>query len=608
MSQEQEAKRIFISYAHKDEPLREQLDTHLKLMQRQGLIVDWYDRHIQVGMEWRKEIDAHLEEATVILLLVSADFVASDYCYGLEMKRSLERHEAGQAIVLPILLRPADWKTAPFAHLQVLPRNGKAITTWNNSDEAFADIVLELRKVLTSSSHLRTSLSSASFSSVNLVSPSSRAVPPHNLPSRREFIGREKEMQEILKILSSPRHSLLSIVGMGGIGKTTLAIEVGHYCLSSNYTKLDMPFEAIAWISAEGRPEQKLWFNEVLDTIARVLGYLAITGLSQEQKILEIDQLLRTHRVLIVIDSFETIEDAELVKWIQLHVPEPSKTIITHRYNKIRKAYDIRLEGLEASEALELIHKYIRHFKWSSAKDTHDEQWQGLVQVTESNPGIIEMALGYIKRGKFSLAEVVKNLYTVSRSVDDLFRYLFARFWEEVLSEDAKHALLVLPFFADLVSKEALGATAGLMEYHLDFSLELLVELALLEVNSEQIMADLHYSIHPLTRAFAHSKLCEAPDFEEQARLRWCRYYEDFVRRSLIREQPKGYYWNTSASSGFKLVDSEWDNIRQVLIWVDEHEQQQILLDLVGILAPYMYRRFVQPFPKLQAFPKYRTR
>src|ERR1700686_211738 len=104
---------VFYSYAHEDEALRAELEKHLSLLRRQGVISDWHDRHIAPGTDWAQAIDEHLERASVILLLVSADFLASDYCYGIEMQRALQRHQAHEAAVIPILLRPVDCYGAP---------------------------------------------------------------------------------------------------------------------------------------------------------------------------------------------------------------------------------------------------------------------------------------------------------------------------------------------------------------------------------------------------------------------------------------------------------------------------------------------------------------
>jgi hypothetical protein len=143
------ALEVFYSYSHKDENLRSKLETHLALLRRQGLIESWTDRCIRPGDEWRNQIDEHVRSAHVILLLISPDFLASDYCFDIEMKIAIERHENKEAIVIPILMRAADWSGAPFAKLQALPRNAKAVTSWSNRDEAFTAIAKELRELVT---------------------------------------------------------------------------------------------------------------------------------------------------------------------------------------------------------------------------------------------------------------------------------------------------------------------------------------------------------------------------------------------------------------------------------------------------------------------------
>jgi hypothetical protein len=139
---------IFYSYSHKDEDLRDKLKTHLSILKRQGVIADWHDRNIDVGAEWAGQIDEHLNSAKVILLLVSADFLASDYCYDLEMKRAMQRHDAKEACVIPIVLRACDWKGAPFGKLQGLPKDMKPVTSWTNQDEAFTDIARGIRQAV----------------------------------------------------------------------------------------------------------------------------------------------------------------------------------------------------------------------------------------------------------------------------------------------------------------------------------------------------------------------------------------------------------------------------------------------------------------------------
>ncbi|NIR52486.1 TIR domain-containing protein, partial [candidate division KSB1 bacterium] len=140
--------RLFYSYSHKDEAYSEDLEEHLSLLKRMGLIQTWHDRRISAGQEWQNAIDESLDAANVILFLVSAAFLASDYCYDKEMKAALEKHEKGEARVIPIIIRPVDWSGAPFSKLQALPKDAKPVTSWTNRDEAWADVARGIRKAI----------------------------------------------------------------------------------------------------------------------------------------------------------------------------------------------------------------------------------------------------------------------------------------------------------------------------------------------------------------------------------------------------------------------------------------------------------------------------
>ena len=139
--------RLFISYSHRDQELRAELDKQLSPLKRLRVIDVWHDRQIDPGQEWDREIKRNLEEADIILLLISADFMASEYAWSEEMKRALERHEAGEARVIPVILQPCDWEVAPFAKIQALPRDAKAVSTWGNRAEALADVARGVRIV-----------------------------------------------------------------------------------------------------------------------------------------------------------------------------------------------------------------------------------------------------------------------------------------------------------------------------------------------------------------------------------------------------------------------------------------------------------------------------
>jgi len=137
--------QIFISYAHADEALRQELDKHLASLKHQGLIESWHDRRIAAGQAWADEIDANLQTADVILLLVSADFIASPYCYDVEMREAMRRNAAGQAVVIPVILRPCDWHDRPFGKLQAATRDGRAIAKYPTLDDGFLEVVQAIK-------------------------------------------------------------------------------------------------------------------------------------------------------------------------------------------------------------------------------------------------------------------------------------------------------------------------------------------------------------------------------------------------------------------------------------------------------------------------------
>lgn len=138
---------VFISYSHKDEAFKEDLVKHLSPLQRLGLVEEWNDRKIAAGAEWDQIISENLDKANIILLLVSIDFITSKYCYDVELERALERHAKGEAVVVPIVMRNCLWHHTPFAKLQALPKDAKAVSSWGDRDDAFTTIAESIRQI-----------------------------------------------------------------------------------------------------------------------------------------------------------------------------------------------------------------------------------------------------------------------------------------------------------------------------------------------------------------------------------------------------------------------------------------------------------------------------
>ena len=142
------AARVFISYAHKDEALLNELAAQLKILERNGVIEHWHDRKIVPGEEWDHKIRSELEKADIILLLVSHDFINSDYCWGVEVAQAIARHHAGTARVIPIILRDCLWQDALFAKIQGLPKDMRPVVDWPSRDAAFADVARGIKRAV----------------------------------------------------------------------------------------------------------------------------------------------------------------------------------------------------------------------------------------------------------------------------------------------------------------------------------------------------------------------------------------------------------------------------------------------------------------------------
>ena len=244
MSDEQSPIEVFYSYAQEDERLQRELEKYLSSLKRQGLISTWHNRQISPGTDRNDTIDIHLKSASVILLLVSPSFLASDYCDRV-VQHALKRQQANEAKVIPILLRPVEWEKVKFAYLQPLPTNMKPITTWRDRDAAFLDVVKDIRKVV---EDLRSPSIRTSQDSKDLTIPS-LALSIQNIPYRQNsfFTGRDEVLKQLYLTFRSKKTKvkMQAISGLGGIGKTQIALEYAY-----RYQK---HYRAVFWAQADSR-------------------------------------------------------------------------------------------------------------------------------------------------------------------------------------------------------------------------------------------------------------------------------------------------------------------------------------------------------------------
>jgi len=303
MPQPSKALKLFYSYVHKDERWRKRIETHLSMLQRQGFIAGWHDRNISAGAAWASEIDTHLTSADIILLLISPDFLASEYCYSVEMTRAMERHFAGEARVIPIILRPIDWKGTPFELLQVLPSNAQPVSRWQDRDEALLDIATGIRKTVDElNAHTSGTLSSYG------TRPADTQLTPRpawwNVPYHRNpfFTGREDILTRLHSTLTAGKTVTLTqaISGLGGIGKTQIAVEYAY--------RYHEEYKAILWAKAESR---EILVSDFV-SIAELLNLPEKNAQDQNRIVNAVKHWLQTNTEWLLI--LDNVEDFAIVR------------------------------------------------------------------------------------------------------------------------------------------------------------------------------------------------------------------------------------------------------------------------------------------------------
>ena len=394
-------------------------------------------------------------------------------------------------------------------------------------------------------------------------------------PTYSQFVMRQQAFAEIAEGLTK-RSAAVLIVGFGGNGKTSLAREVAARCLAGEE---GMPqFDAVVWVSDKDRPGTTN-LSVVLDEIARTLDYPGFIQFAHDEKRHEVEQLLRRQGVLVVVDNFETITDGALLSWL-LNLPEPSKVLITtreYRREFRRSSWPVDLRGMTEDEARELIAERIRVLKIEKLAGNL-AQLEPLLTATGGNPKAIEMTMGLLKYERRPLHEVVDDLYAAR---GELFDDLFARSWA-LLDEAARRVLLVLTFFPTSASLEALSATADVQGLAFDRAVERLTDLALIDVQQQDLSRQARYALHPLVRAFGNAKLDEEPAFEEKARERWIDWYVHFVPKSE-KESP--------VYSKLYILEPEEDNFPVLLSWMFDHRCDKRILTIAEVVSRYYHVR-----------------
>jgi len=390
----------FISYSRKDRKYRERLEVHLGNLRNQLLIQTWYDGDIGPGTEWEPQIMEHLKSAQIILLLISADFLASPFCYSIELKQAIARHDAHQARVLPILLRPLDWKGAPFAKLNLLPSEGKAVTTWKRQDDAFTDIAKGIRRAIEelqtgSTSHVLV----PSSTSVLVTQQEETQAQLWNIPPRNPFFtGREELLDHLHHLLTTNQTTTLTqppaISGLGGIGKTQTALEY-IYRYRSKY-------QQVFWVKADTR-------EELVTDLVAIAGHLRLPQqYAQDQNIvLAATRLwLESHTGWLLV-----LDNADDLKMISPYLPAggAGHILLTTRAQTMGgMAHKVNVTTMGKEEGALFLLRRAGHIppggSLADAQET-DVKWaQEIVEEMDGLPLALDQAGAYVEETQCTFA------------------------------------------------------------------------------------------------------------------------------------------------------------------------------------------------------------
>ncbi|GLV53702.1 tetratricopeptide repeat protein [Dictyobacter sp. S3.2.2.5] len=371
---------IFISYVERDQELLQDLENHLATLKQQGLITNWQQHDIRAGEEWKKAVMQHLEAADIIFLLISADFLASEHCSGVEMARAIERHDRSEARVIPIILRPCDWQGSPFEKLTCLPSNRQPVTSWQQHDSAFLDIVTELRKIIEELNQPR------------FVTPDS---PICHIPYERNFFFTGRD--EVLDRLHSSFQTMATqaISGLGGIGKTQIAIEYVY--------RYQDDYQAILWAQADSR-------EALLASIDEIAQQLKLPERQESNHPLlrqAFKRWLQEHAGwLLVLDN---ADDLALVRDI-LPTATRGHILLTTRTQILgRIAHRVEIEQMAGNEgALFLLRRATLLDVNQSLDDIAPVQHQLALEIVEQTGGLplaLDQAGAYIEETRCNLHE-----------------------------------------------------------------------------------------------------------------------------------------------------------------------------------------------------------
>jgi len=381
--------------------------------------------------------------------------------------------------------------------------------------------------------------------------------PRHNLPQPdyAQFVGRDCELKELRRLLKPYPHSIHSVIiiaGIGGVGKSALALEMAHrYWREYHQLPEDERFDVIIWFSAKEtvltanglrpRPGALRTLNDLYTTISVTLDRQDITrARSEVQQDAMVRRILQQQRALLILDNLETVDDERLMAFLR-EPPAPTKVIVTTRH-WVEVAYPVRLMGMPRDDGLNLIAQECKKRSISLSGD----ETEHLYRLTGGVPLVIVWNLAQIGFG-YSIKSVLQRL---GQPGSDIARYCFEGSAALIRDTNAHRLLMVLALFATDASREAIGYVAGLEDDELGRD-EALVQLERLSLVNK---LGNRFAMLPLTRTFAQGHLNNHPNLKSEATVRWVEYYLSLAERLSARGQQYAEF-GVEAKNFYEVVD-----------------------------------------------------
>jgi len=567
---------IFISYSHEDESYKDKLEKHLSILKRNGIIETWHDRKIIPGEEWDKKIKEELENAHIILLLVSVDFLSSNYCYDIEIKRAVERHDKGEAILIPVMLRKCDWNDTSFSKIQAIPKNAKPVKNYEDEDEAFYLIaegiktaIAQLKKKTEINTKTEISKETSELQIFHKVK-----VECDTPPNILHWVGRDKECNDIDLDL----HKVVFISGIGGQGKSGLA---AHYIKNIASKKEIWEF----WDWRDCQEKENRIHTKIISIISRLTEDRIKANQITEATIDELIDLffleLNNRKIIFVfdnIDAYIEYENFQLTGALQ----KIYKAAITKNHNSkflftCRSSLNdidpelliIKLQGLSLVETIELFTNYNLSIKNDDVLQLSEKSYF----LTNGHPLWLNLIAAQARRGLNVAEEFIKGVTPNSNFQEDsmssiLSNKILNAIWSS-LNDKQKNLLMA---FAEIVRAETKENLSTILNSEFNYNqfnkaFKALMQLNLIVSKSKNDEQDT-FELHPLVKEYV------IQNFGRVERSKFISLFVNFydnviliLKSKLNSEQPLSFFENWTAK--IELAINK-DDYKSALIALEE--------------------------------------